>query len=85
MAEETEVGKVSTYFRKVGVTAVKVTAEIRKGDTLHFKGHTTDFACVAESMQVENEEVESARAGADLGIEVAERVREGDVVYKVTE
>ena len=33
----------------------------------------------------EEAEVESAPAGAALGIKVTERVREGDVVYKVTE
>ena len=85
MPEETEVGKVFTYFRKVGVAAVKVTGEIKKGETLRFKGHTTDFTCVAESMQVDNEEVESAGAGADLGIRVPERARDGDVVYRVVE
>ncbi len=85
MAEEIEVGKVFTYFRKAGVAAVKLTAEVKKGDPLHFKGHTTDLSCVAESMQVDNEDVENAPAGADLGIKVPERVRDGDVVYKVME
>jgi hypothetical protein len=36
-------------------------------------------------MQVENQSVQEAGPGADIGIRVKERVREGDVVYKVVE
>ena len=40
--KEIEVGRVVDYFAKVGVAAIEITAEeIKIGDTLHFKGHTT--------------------------------------------
>ncbi len=55
------------------------------GDTIHIKGHTTDLTQKVGSMQIENQNVEEAGPGADIGIKVEDRVRENDVVYKVIE
>ena len=83
--EETQVGRVSTYFAKIGVAAIEASGAIKVGDKLHFKGHTTDFDQVVESMQVEHDKVEEVKAGDSVGIKVKERVRPHDVVYRVTE
>jgi len=82
--EEIEVGAVADYFQKIGVVAIKVTEEgIRTGDTLRFKGHTTDFTHRIESMQIEHDEVEEAPPGSNVGIKVPRRVRVHDQVFKV--
>lgn len=84
--EEKEIGVVSDYFAKIGVVAVEITqGELSIGDTIHFSGHTTDFTQVVESMQIEHEQVEKAKAGDSIGIRVKERVRKHDKVYKVIE
>lgn len=84
--EEKEIGVVSDYFAKIGVVAVEITqGELSIGDTIHFSGHTTDFTQVVESMQIEHEQVEKAKAGDSVGIKVKERVRKHDKVYKVIE
>ena len=84
--KEIEIGKVADYFKKIGVVAIEITAEgISVGDTLHFKGHTTDFTQQVDSMQVEHEKVERADVGMSIGIKVRERVRTHDQVYKVIE
>jgi len=36
-------------------------------------------------MQINNVDVKQAKAGDAIGIKVSERVRRGDIVYKVTE
>ena len=82
MGEEQEVGRVVGYFGKIGVAAVEATAEFAAGETLHFKGHTTDFTCAVESMQVEGNAVERATPGDKVGIKVPEKARDGDHVYK---
>ena len=82
MGEEQCVGRVVGYFGKIGVAAIEVTAEFAVGDTLHFKGHTTDFTAKVESMQIENATVEKASPGDKVGIKVAEKARDGDKVYK---
>lgn len=82
---EIRVGEVVKFFAKVGVAAVVISeAGLKAGDTVHFKGHTTDFTQTVDSMQIDNEPVEEAGVGDDVGIRVTERVRPGDVAYKVT-
>ena len=82
---ESKIGEVVKFFAKPSVAAVVVTdGGIAVGDTLCFKGHTTDFSQTIDSMQVDNQPVGEAKVGDDVGIKVAERVRPGDVVYKVS-
>ena len=84
--KEIEVGRVADYFAKIGVVAIELTAEgIEIGDTLHFKGRTTDFTQAIDSMQIEHEEVEKADMGENIGIKVSNRVRTHDKVYKIVE
>ena len=77
-----EVGVVTHYFSKIGVAVIKVSGELSVGESLHFKGATTDFSQKLESMQVEHENIEKAKPGDDIGLKTAERVREGDKVFK---
>ena len=81
--QEKEIGEVFSYFIKIGVAAIKIKAALKKGDTIHFKGHTTDFKQKVSSMQIEKEVVETAKKGTDVGIKVKDRVRPGDKIYKV--
>jgi len=84
--EEKEVGKVISFFAKIGVAAIEITQEeLAAGDTIHIKGHTTDLQQMVESMQVEKESVTIAKIGDKIGIKVKDRVRSHDTVYKVIE
>ena len=84
MAEQ-RIGEVVKYFAKPSVAAVKITdGEIRVGDTLKFTGHTTDLTMRIDSMEVNNQKVPEAVAGDFIGIKVADRVRPGDEVFRVT-
>ncbi|HVN37229.1 MAG TPA: EF-Tu/IF-2/RF-3 family GTPase [Myxococcota bacterium] len=57
--------------------------ELRVGDTVHVRGHTTDFYQRVERIELEHDEVEVARAGDHIGLQVQQRVREGDVVFRL--
>jgi putative protease len=82
--EEEQVGRVTNFYVKISVAAIKVTSGvIRIGDTLHFKCHTTDFEEKVASMEIENQPVNEAGLGNEVGIKVKQRVRENDKVYKV--
>ncbi len=84
--EEDQVGVITNFYAKVGVATIKVTSgSIKKGDLLHYKGHTTDFTTEVTSMEIERQPVEEAKAGDLVGVQVKERVREKDKVYKVVE
>lgn len=83
MTEE-EVGFVEHWFGHANVAGIKVTkGSIKVGDTLHFKGHTTDFQEKVASIQIEHASVPEAKKGKDIGIKVSQKVREHDKVFKV--
>ena len=84
MAEEV-VGKVSDFFAHPVVAGIQLTATLKLGDKIHIKGHTTDIEMIVESMQINNVDVQEAKAGDAIGVKVTERVRREDTVYKVTE
>jgi len=85
MAEQ-KIGSVSRYFGKIGVAAVEITAgELRVGDTIRIKGKSTDFVHQVTSMQMDKTPVEVAKAGEAVGLKVAEKAREHDEIFKITE
>lgn len=84
MTEEV-IGNISDFFAKPVVAGIELTGTLKLGDKLHFKGHTTDFEQIVESMQIDNVDVKEAKAGDSAGIKVSERVRRGDIIYKVTD
>jgi putative protease len=82
--EEIPVGKVEKFFGKISVAAIKVTAgELKVGDKIHIKGHTTDFEQTVDSMQVEHATVQKVVPGDEVGIKTKEKVHENDTVYVV--
>jgi len=77
-----EVGRVTHYFTKIGVAVVELKAPLNVGDRIVIRGPTTDFEHVVESMQIEHKSVQRAEAGQSIGLKVAQRVREKDIVHK---
>ena len=83
---EEKVGKVVKFFAKPSVAAIEVTDGVLSlGDKIKIKGHTTDFEDTIASMQEDNNAIEKASPGQLIGIKVKDRVREHDVVYKITD
>lgn len=83
MAEE-RIGIVTDYYKKIGVAAVRLTdGDLRVGDRIRVRGHTTDFVQTVDSLQVEHQGVERAARGTDAAVKVSERVRKHDAVFRV--
>lgn len=80
-----KVGEITHYFTKIGVAVVDVTAPLKVGDRIAVKGMTTNFEQTVDSMQIEGKNIEEAKKGDDIGMKVADRVRKGDVVYRLVE
>jgi putative protease len=77
-----EVGRITHFFSKISVAVIELTGFLAVGDTIAIKGPTTDFEQTVDSMQIEHENVQEAKAGQSIGLKVAQRVRETDIVYK---
>jgi translation elongation factor EF-1alpha len=80
---EIRIGEVDDFFAKVGVAAFKVESDFSVGDTIHVKGHTTDVTQMVDSIQVDHKPVQSAKKGESVGIKAKDRIRKGDIVYKI--
>jgi len=81
-AAEKLVGRISHYYNRIGVAVIEVTDTIKVGDTIHIKGGIRDFEQTIDSMEIEHQKVEVATKGQSIGLQVIEKVRETDLVYK---
>jgi len=77
------IGKISDYFGKIGVAAIELSGNLKTGEKIHIKGHTTDFEQMVDSIQIDRKPVPEGKAGDSIGIKVNEYCRKNDLVYKV--
>lgn len=82
---EVVIGKVTDFFARPMVAGVELSGTLKIGDKIHIKGATTDMELAVESMQIDRVDITEGKLGDLVGIKVLERVRRGDIVYKVTE
>jgi putative protease len=81
---EVEIGHVSDFFARPVAAGITLTGELKVGDKIHIKGHTTDLEMTVDSMQINNVNATEGKSGDAIGVKVTDRVRAGDKVYKVT-
>jgi len=77
------IGKVTHYFSKIGVAVIELSDTLKVGETIRIVGGETDFNQVIESMEIEHQKVEIAKAGDSVGLKVSQKVRDGYKVYKL--
>ena len=84
LAPGERIGVVAHYFGHLSVAVVKLeSGTLRVGDTIHIRGHTSDFSQRVESLQIGHAPVTEVGPKDDFGLKVIEPAREHDVVYKV--
>ena len=72
------------YYEHAGACVVSLDAgELRMGDTIHVRGHTTDFYQRVDRLERDHVAIDAARAGEEVGVQVSQRVRAHDVVYRL--
>lgn len=80
--EEKPIGKITHYYSKIGVGIIELVSSLKVGDKIKIKGHSTEIEQNIDSMQIDHAEVSEAKKGDVIGLKVADKVREGDEVYK---
>jgi hypothetical protein len=81
---EERIGVVTHYYNHLSVAIVRLeSGHLHVGDTIHIRGHTTDFTQRVDSLEVEHAATTEVGPNDDFGLKVAEHAREHDVVYKV--
>ncbi|MCX6747268.1 MAG: U32 family peptidase [Candidatus Pacearchaeota archaeon] len=75
------VGKVTHYFDKAGVAAIRLVSELKVGDEIVIIGSATGIVnSRIESMQINNKIIKKAEKGMEIGLKVS-KVRKNDDIY----
>jgi len=80
------VGTVTHYYAQSQAALIRMElGEMRAGDAVHIRGHTTDFYERIEELRVDDAVVDSARKGQVVGVRITRTVRENDGVFLLSE
>jgi putative protease len=82
---EKRIGTVTHYFTHLSVAVLDLTDELKLGDEIHITGRITDLLMHVSSMEVEHHKIDSAGPGMEVALKVDDYVREGDLIYRVSE
>jgi len=78
-----KVGRITHFYSKANVAVIELSAPLKKGDKIVIRGSTTNIEQTVDSMEIEHKQIADGNAGQNVGMKVAGRVRENDIVYKV--
>ena len=81
--QEKEIGKITHYYGHLSVGIIELCDALRLGETIHIKGHSSDFTQSIDSMQIEHADVPEAKSGDVIGIKVIQKAHPQDKVFKV--
>jgi putative protease len=84
-AEKKKVGIVTHFYNKITVAIVDLQDTLNAGDMIEISGPTTNLQMTVDSIQIEHENVPTAKKGQSIGLKVPEKVKENDVVYKIVQ
>jgi len=77
------VGTVTHYFGRFTLAALRLSEQPWLGDHLHALGSTSDLESTVTWMQRDHESSEAAEPRREPGLQVVERARCGETVYRV--
>jgi len=80
--EKEQIGKITHFFSKISVAVLELSAPLKVGEKILIKGGETEFEQEVDSMQVEHEKIEEAKAGDSVGLKTAQPVRPGYLVFR---
>ncbi len=80
---ESKIGKVTHFFDNISVAAITLHNNLKVGDKILIKGKTTNTAQTVDSIQIDKEKINEAKAGDEIGIKVKDKVRVNDDVYLI--
>jgi len=78
-----KIGTVTHYYGNINVAVVELSGKLSVGDKIKFGDGKSEFEQTVESMQIEHENISSAKKGDAIGLKVDEKVNEGANVFLV--
>lgn len=79
------IGVITHWYDKIGVAVVKLTGRLRRGDRVRIKKGDEEFEEVVSSLQINHQDVASAKKDDDAALKLSQRAREGAEIFIVQE
>lgn len=78
------VGKVKHFYPHIPAAIVELEDDIKLGDQIIIRKKNGEerFRQTVESMEIERQKINEAKAGEEVAIQVVGKTKEGDLVYK---
>ncbi|MFH1769816.1 MAG: hypothetical protein ABH833_04090 [Parcubacteria group bacterium] len=76
-----KLGEVTHWYDKLGVAVLKLTANLNKGDAIKVVRGDAEFEDTVSSMQVDHEDVESAKKGDEVALKLSQKAKQGSEIY----
>jgi putative protease len=83
--EKKKIGVITHFYSKISVAIIDLEDTLNEGEMIEISGPTTKLQMAASSIQIEHENVKTAKKGQSIGLQVPEKVKENDVVYKIVQ
>lgn len=75
-------GKVTHYYDHIGVGVLSLKSPLNVGEKILLKRGKQEFTQIVKSLQIDHESVSKASKGAEVGLKLKEKIKEGALVYK---
>ena len=76
-----QIGIVTHWYDKIGVVVVRLSGKLSKGDSIVVRKGDEEFKDTVASLQIDHEDVSSAKKGDDAAIKLSQRAKEGASVF----
>lgn len=77
-----KLGKVIHWYDKISVAVIKLSAPLKKGDSIKVKRSEEEFEDTITSMQIDYKDVNSGKKGNEVAIKLSQKTKEGAEIYK---
>ena len=77
------IGKVTHYYDQAMVVVIRLSDNLKVGETVKFIHRENEFIQPVESMEVEHQKVQSGLPGDEVAIKVNQATHQNAAVYKV--
>lgn len=82
IAIEKPIGKVTHFYDQIKVAVVALNSTLKVGDKIKIGKDNNFFTQEVKSMQIEHENISTAKKGQEIGLKVSKEAKEGCLIFK---
>ncbi|HRY31256.1 MAG TPA: hypothetical protein P5328_02605 [Candidatus Paceibacterota bacterium] len=75
-----KIGEITHWYDQIGVAVIKLLKPLSVGDKIKVKHGEVEFEEVVGSMQLDHEDIKSAKKGQEIAIKLSQKAKAGCIV-----